>query len=128
MDSKEEAEPHEDRPSSPIWVLQQLSEGAFRVAGEALQSMYPSGGDGGVGSSISHVGPGVHRRSQSELVIKGIQRSESLQKLKSHVHKALRWGSRSREAGFPTNFNPEVMANQKRQWYQLHPKSLVFNF
>ncbi|XP_061341496.1 uncharacterized protein LOC133287828 [Gastrolobium bilobum] len=121
MDTKEEAEPNnEDRPTSPMWVLQQLSEGAFRVAGEALQSMYSGGG----GSSMPPMGPGVHRRCQSELVTKGFQRSKSFQKLKSHVNKALRWGGKSSEEGSLAYFNPEVMADQKRQWYQLHPKTL----
>lgn len=124
MDSKEEAEPHEDKPSSPMWVLHHLSEGAFRVAGEALHNMY-SGGVGG-GSSLPQMGPAGHRRSQSELVTKGFHRSNSFQKLKTHVNKAWRWGGKSREEGFQANFNPEVLANQKRQWYQLHPKTMVF--
>ncbi|RDX91279.1 DENN domain-containing protein 5B, partial [Mucuna pruriens] len=119
MDTKEAAEPHEERPSSPMRVLQQLSEGAFRVAGEALQNMYSSGG-----SNMPQMGPGGHRRCQSELVTRGVQRTNSLQKLKSHVHKAWRWGGKSREGCSLTSFNPEVLANQKRQWYQLHPKSL----
>ncbi|TKY62294.1 DENN domain-containing protein 5B [Spatholobus suberectus] len=118
MDSKEEAEPHEDRPSSPMRVLQQLSEGAFRVAGEALQNMYSGGG-----SNMPQMVPGAHRRSQSELVTGGFHRSHSFQKLKSHVHKAWRWGGKPREEGL-ASFNPEVMANQKRQWYRLHPKTL----
>ncbi|XP_058749305.1 uncharacterized protein LOC131622297 isoform X2 [Vicia villosa] len=119
MDAKEEGEPNEDRPTSPMWVLQQISEGAFRVAGEALQNMYSGGG-----SNVPQVGPSVaHRRSQSELVTKDFQRSNSFQKLKAHVHKAW-WGGKSREEGLLASFNPEVMANQKRQWYQLHPKSM----
>ncbi|XP_057438466.1 uncharacterized protein LOC130730467 isoform X2 [Lotus japonicus] len=126
MDTKEEAEPNEERPSSPMWVLHQLSEGAFRVAGEAWQNMYSSGGGGGdgVGSSMPQMGPGAHRRCQSELVTKGFQRSSSFQKLKCHVQKAWRWSGRSRDENSLPNFNPEVMANQKRQWYQLHPKSM----
>lgn len=125
MDTKEEVEPsNEDRPSSPMWVLQQLSEGAFRVAGEALHNMYSGGG-----SNMPQVGTSAaHRRSQSELVTKGFQRSHSFQRIKAQVHKAWGWGGRSKEEGLPANFNPEVMANQKRQWYQLHPKSMVFNF
>ncbi|XP_020213836.1 uncharacterized protein LOC109798048 [Cajanus cajan] len=118
MDSKEEAEPQEERPSSPMRVLQQLSEGAFRVAGEAFHNMYTGGGSG-----MSPMGPGSHRRSQSELVTRGYQRTQSLQKLKSHVNKAWRWGGKTREECL-SSFNPEVMANQKRQWYQLHPKTL----
>jgi hypothetical protein len=125
MDAKEEAEPNEVRPTSPMRVLQQMSEGAFRVAGEALQSMYSGGG----GSSLPQIGPSVaHRRSKSEIVTKGFQRSQSFQKLKVHVQKAWGWGGKSKEEGLPAIFNPEVMANQKRQWYQLHPKSMVFNF
>ncbi|KAK2363939.1 DENN (AEX-3) domain-containing protein [Trifolium repens] len=126
MDTKEEAEANEDRPSSPMWVLQQLSEGAFRVAGEALQNMYSGGGGGG--SSVPQIGSSggaaAHRRCQSELVSKGFQRSDSFQKLKARVHKAWGWGGKSREEGLSASFNPEIMANQKRQWYQLHPKSM----
>ncbi|CAJ2632840.1 unnamed protein product [Trifolium pratense] len=127
MDTKEEAEANEDRPSSPMWVLQQLSEGAFRVAGEALQDMFSGGGGLSVpqiGSSGSGGGGGGHRRCQSELVSKGFQRSDSFQKLKARVHKAWGWGGKSREEGLSPSFNPEIMANQKRQWYQLHPKSM----
>ncbi|ESW34620.1 hypothetical protein PHAVU_001G167000 [Phaseolus vulgaris] len=119
MDSKGEAEPQEERPSSPMRVLQHFSGGAFRVAGEAFQNMYSSGG-----SSMPQTGLGGHRRCQSELVSRGVQRTNSLQKLRSHVHRAWRWGGKSREEDSLTNFNPEVMANQKRQWYRLHPKSL----
>ncbi|KAK7284179.1 hypothetical protein RJT34_18920 [Clitoria ternatea] len=139
MDTKEEAEPNEERlssneerqasneerpssneerPSSPMRVLQQLSEGAFRVAGEALQNMYS-----GSGGSVIPQSP-AHRRCQSELVSNGFQRSNSFQKLKTHMQKAWRWGGKPREEGSASSFNPEVMANQKRQWYQLHPKTL----
>ncbi|CAJ1898546.1 unnamed protein product [Sphenostylis stenocarpa] len=119
MELKGEAELQEERPSSPMRVLQHFSGGAFRVAGEALHNMYSNGGSG-----MPNMGsPGVHRRSQSELVCRGVQRNNSLQKLKSHVHRAWRWGGKSREEDSLANFNPEVMANQKRQWYRLHPKS-----
>ncbi|XP_024626920.1 uncharacterized protein [Medicago truncatula] len=127
MDAKEEVEPNEEIPTSPMRVvLQQISEGAFRVAGEALHSMYSGAG----GSSLPQIGPSVaHRRSKSEIVTKGFQRSHSFQKLKVHVQKAWGWGGKSREEGLPPIFNPEVMANQKRQWYQLHPKSMdCFNY
>lgn len=113
MDSKGDAEPQEERPSSPMRVLQHFSGSAFKAAGEALH--------------MSPMGPGGHRRCQSELGSRGVERNNSLQKLKSHVNKAWRWGGKSREDAL-SNFNPEVMANQKRQWYQLHPKSLVFIF
>ncbi|CAN1270090.1 DENN domain-containing protein 5B [Linum perenne] len=61
-----------------------------------------------------------HRRSQSEILTRDGKRSNSFQKL---MQKAWQWGANSREQGFVPSFNPEVLANQKRQWYQLHPKS-----
>lgn len=125
MDAKEDGEGNgegnEDQPSSPVWVLQQISEEAFRVAGEALQNVYSGN------SSFSPLAPG-HRRAQSEIGTTGHRRSNSLQRLKSHVQRAWRWGSSSREDGARSSFNPEVMANQKRQWYQLHPKAMVLDF
>ncbi|KAL1350148.1 uncharacterized protein [Arachis hypogaea] len=151
MDTKEEAEPLEDKASSPI--LQKISEGSFKVAGEASKSMYSGdaaggrgGGDGngngnggggsgciggvGVGSRVPQKRPSLlHRRAQTELFTQGIQRVDSFQKLKAHVNKAFRWGNRFREPDSPSSDSPshlslEVMANQKRQWYQLHPKSM----
>lgn len=118
-EGREEA--HEDRPPSPIWVLQQISEEAFRVAGEALQSVYSGN------SSFPPLAPG-HRRAQSEIGTTGHRRSNSFQRLKTQVQRAWKWGSNSREEGGRSNFNPEIMANQKRQWYQLHPKALVLLF
>ncbi|KAJ7977156.1 DENN domain-containing protein [Quillaja saponaria] len=117
MDTKEDAEANFDRPPSPIWVLQHLSEEACRVAGEALHTVYSGS------SSFSAMGP-AHRRSQSEIVSTAHRRSSSFQRLKSHVQKAWGWGSNSREEHYPLNFNPEVLANQKRQWYQLHSRTL----
>ncbi|KAJ7972573.1 DENN domain containing protein [Quillaja saponaria] len=119
--TEEDAALDEDRPPSPIWVLQHLSGEACRVTGEALQSVYSGS------SSSSAVGP-AHRRSQSEVVGRGHRRSNSFQRLTTHVQKAWRWGSNSHEEGYPINFNPEVLANQKRQWYQLHSKTPVLNF
>ncbi|CAL0326845.1 unnamed protein product [Lupinus luteus] len=124
MDSKEEGESHKDNPSS-MSMLHHLSEEAFRAAGEALQNLYYGGAgasDRSGGSSLPQIGSGVHRRSQSEIVAKGFHHSNGFQKLKSHV-KRWRWsGSKYREEA---NFNPEILANQKRQWYQLHPKYLI---
>ncbi|KAF7818482.1 DENN domain-containing protein 5B [Senna tora] len=118
MDTKEDGESHSDQPPSPMGVLQQLSEVAIRAAEEGSDNAY----DGG-SCSTPKVPPG-HRRCQSEVVTGGLKRSDSYQKLKSHVQKAWRWGSKSREEGSPTTFNPEVLANQKRQWYQLNSKTL----
>lgn len=116
MEKKEDDSAQEERPSSSYCVLQHISEEAVRVAGEALQGVYPR--------SSPEPGPG-HRRSQSE-VLNGLhRRSNSFQKLKSQVQRAWRWGGFSREEGYRCSFNPEVLANQKRQWYQYHSKSAV---
>ncbi|KAK4761765.1 hypothetical protein SAY87_029649 [Trapa incisa] len=113
---REDAEVQEERPPSPYWPLQQISEEAFRVAGEALQSVYNGS------PSISPLAPG-HRRSQSEVLSSVHRRSNSFQRLKSQVQKAWRWGSNLQEESHRSNFNPEILANQKRQWYQLHSKT-----
>ncbi|KAL5562026.1 hypothetical protein UlMin_031773 [Ulmus minor] len=118
MDRKEDGEAHDDLPSSPIWVLQHFSEEAFRVAGEALQSVYNGN------SNIPPLAPG-HRRAQSDVPSSvGHRRSHSFQRLKTQVQRVWQWGNNSREESCRANFNPEVLANQKRQWYQLHSKVL----
>nr|XP_004292250.2 PREDICTED: uncharacterized protein LOC101314825 isoform X1 [Fragaria vesca subsp. vesca] len=109
MDAKEDAEGHEEGGSSPIPVLQQMSEEAFRVAGEPLNSPH-----------MPPLAPG-HRRAQSEVVTTRPKRSNSFQKLKNQMQKAWRWGTNQDDSRM--NFNPEVLANQKRQWYRLHSKS-----
>lgn len=111
MDTKEDAELLEDRsqevqPPSPYVVLKNMSE---EMVGEAPQTTQPM--------------PPAHRRSQSEVINPGHMRSSGFQKLKTQMQKAWRWGSNSREQDY--NFNPEVLTNQKRQWYQLHSKTLV---
>ncbi|KAL9677568.1 hypothetical protein QQ045_005801 [Rhodiola kirilowii] len=106
-----------DRPPSPYQVLQHISEEAVRVAGEALHSVYSN--------SPSPIGLG-HRRSHSEVVNGFHKRSNSFQRLKSHMQKALRWGSNLREEGCSPCFNPEILANQKRQWYQFHSRALDY--
>ncbi|KAM7262623.1 hypothetical protein ACFE04_000306 [Oxalis oulophora] len=104
MGSKEDAD--EDHPSS-YSVLQHISEEACRVAGEALHSVRGAQSPG-------------HRRSQSEVIHK-----RGIQKLKSSMRRALNWGGGSKEEdACQSSFNPEVLANQKRQWYKLHSKSM----
>ncbi|KAM7496158.1 hypothetical protein LguiA_020572 [Lonicera macranthoides] len=100
---------------SPYEVLQHISGEAVRVAGEAIQNVVSS--PKVVPSPVAAVG---HRRTQSEIVHK---RHNSLQRLKSHVQKAFRWGGNSKERSYCIQFNPEILANQKRQWYQLHSKT-----
>ncbi|KAH9729089.1 UDENN domain-containing protein [Citrus sinensis] len=113
MDTKEE----EDKASSPYHVLQQISEEAVRVAGEALQGVYSHSN-----SSSNLMGP-RHRRSQSEVLTAGHTRTNSFQRFKCQMQRAWRWGGFSRENGYQSSFNPEVLANQKRLWYQRHSKS-----
>ncbi|XP_058197386.1 uncharacterized protein LOC131313219 isoform X1 [Rhododendron vialii] len=120
MESKEDGDGTEEWPTSPYQVLQQISEEAFRAAGEAIQSVY-------LGSSLNNQPPGPepgHRRCQSE-ILTGAEhrRSNSFQRWKSQMQRALRWGNNPREQSRCLAFNPEVLANQKRQWYQLHSKA-----
>ncbi|XP_057964070.1 uncharacterized protein LOC131155149 [Malania oleifera] len=110
MDTKED---QDDRPSSPYWVLQHLSGEAFRVAGEAIQNVH-------LGSSSTPPQGLEHRRSRSEVLIAGHKRDNNFQKWKAQVQKAWKWGSNSQEQSFRSSFNPEVLANQKRQWSQNH--------
>uniref|UniRef100_A0A5B7BMW8 UDENN domain-containing protein n=1 Tax=Davidia involucrata TaxID=16924 RepID=A0A5B7BMW8_DAVIN len=117
METKEDGDAQEDCSTSPYQVLQHISEEAVRVAGEALQSVY-------LGSSgIPPLAPG-HRRSQSEVSTSAHRRNNSFQKWKSQMQRALRWGNSSLEQNWRSSFNPEVLANQKRQWYQRYSKTL----
>lgn len=111
MQAKEDGEVQEERPSSPYYVLQHFSGEAIRVANEAIHSVYAGG---------SGAQPG-HRRSQSDVMHR---RSNNLQKWKAQMQKAWRWGGSSDEQRRRASFNPEVLANQKRQWYQLHARPL----
>ncbi|XP_044492088.1 uncharacterized protein LOC123215881 isoform X2 [Mangifera indica] len=118
MESKEDCDAQKDTPSSQIRVIQKISEDAVKVAGEALPS--------GANSLASR-----HRRSQSEILTGqgGIGRNNSFQRLKSQVQRAWRWGGLLREDDdYRYCFNPEVLANQKRQWYQLHSKSTTMDY
>lgn len=107
MELNGDVEVHEQRPSSPLWVLHQISEEAVRVANEYLSS-----------ANTSPVWTG-HKRNQSETV-NHTRRRSSFEQLKSQISKAWRWGGNSQYENGRFNFNPEVLANQKRQWYQLH--------
>ncbi|KAM7271491.1 hypothetical protein ACFE04_030705 [Oxalis oulophora] len=63
-------------------------------------------------------GPG-HRRAQSEVLHK---QTNGISRFKSSMQRAWKWGH-SRDEGYFSTFNPEILANQKRQWYQLHSKA-----
>lgn len=94
---------------------------AVKGAGETYQNVYFNG------PVLPQSPTQGHRRTQSEIGTPGHRRTNSFQRLKTQMQKAWRGVSNLREDNRPT-FNPEVLANQKRQWYQLHSsKALVFN-
>lgn len=101
---------------------QQDSPDAVKSAGETSQNVYFSG------PVLPQTPSQGHRRAQSEIGTPGHRRTNSFQKLKTQMQKAWRGVSNLRDDNRPT-FNPEVLANQKRQWYQLHSSKalLVFN-
>lgn len=121
---KENGDVQEDwsAPASPIEVLQQLSKEAVRMAGEAWHNAYP------VRTPILEPAP-RHRRTQSEVVSSFHRRSGStsnFQRWKCQMQRALHIGGRGlREDSQYSSFDPEILANQKRQWYQLNSKTLV---
>ncbi|KAK1290206.1 hypothetical protein QJS10_CPB18g01821 [Acorus calamus] len=51
------------------------------------------------------------------------QRSSSFQRWKRQMQKAWKWGPNHEENGLRSSLNVEAMANQKRQWYQVHSKA-----
>lgn len=77
------------------------SEEAGRVSGEGVPSVF---------SWTSKVSSAGHRHSGS------------FQRWKNQMQRAWKWGPGAREHGPKSAFNPEVLANQKRQWYQLHSR------
>lgn len=111
-------------PPSPIEVLQQLSKEAVRMAGEAWGSHHARP----VNDPSLDPGP-RHRRARSEIVTSFHDSSGStsnFQRLKCHMQRALHLGGRcSRDDSQYSSFDPEILANQKRQWYQLNSKPLV---
>ncbi|CAN8257549.1 unnamed protein product [Cochlearia groenlandica] len=87
---------------------------AVKSAGETIQNVYFSG-------PVLPQSPSLgHTRTQSEMIeTPGHRRTNSFQRLKTQMQKAWRGVSNLRDDNRPT-FNPEVLANQKRQWYQIH--------
>ncbi|CAH9132864.1 unnamed protein product [Cuscuta epithymum] len=135
---KEEGESREEWQTPPSQVLHQISEEVVRVTGEALLG-------------IQAVPPAVlrsatHRRSRSEVFLTpsssssassssvhhriGGGNANNFQKWKVQMQRALRWGFHFHEESpfcpASSSFNPEILANQKRLWYQLHPKALDY--
>ncbi|XP_024973837.1 uncharacterized protein LOC112512205 [Cynara cardunculus var. scolymus] len=70
---------------------------------------------------MTTVGSSGHRRCKSEIVtsLNTQNQNNGFQRLKTQMQKALNWGGNQEQAFF----NPEILANQKRQWYQFHTKS-----
>ncbi|KHG24107.1 DENN domain-containing 5B [Gossypium arboreum] len=119
METKEEAEGHEDQSQSTIWELDHgFEEEAVKVDG-GVQNPVHSGS-----TASPRLLPLGHRRTQSEFTTAGHKRTNSFQRLKTQMQRAWRWGGNSRDERYRPSFNPEVLANQKRQWYQLHSKSM----
>lgn len=123
MEAKEHDDIHEDwsAPPSPIEVLQQLSKEAVRMAGEAWHHAYPN-------VPTMQAVP-KHRRARSEIITSTHDNNGgngNNQRLKGHMQRALHMGGRcSFDDSQYSSFDPEILANQKRQWYQLNSKALV---
>ncbi|XP_006854448.2 uncharacterized protein LOC18444210 isoform X2 [Amborella trichopoda] len=83
-------------------VLHPTTEEVARVAVEAVQSVRP----------------------RPSTVISSKQENNSFQRWKRQMQKAWKWGQNPRDQGGKSSFNPEILANQKRQWYQLHSHAL----
>ncbi|CAN7076930.1 hypothetical protein Bca4012_075412 [Brassica carinata] len=98
----------------------QYSPDEVKSAGETSQNVYFNG-------PVLPQSPSQgHRRAQSEIGTPGHRRTNSFQKLKTQMQKAWRGVSNLRDDNRPT-FNPEVLANQKRQWYQLHSSKALLD-
>ncbi|XP_077250909.1 DENN (AEX-3) domain-containing protein isoform X2 [Tasmannia lanceolata] len=90
-----------DDLASPLSVFQQTPEEAVGVANESPHSGCPRPSN----TFIRH------------------ERSNSFQRWKRQMQKAWKWAPNVREQISKSAFNPEVLANQKRQWYQLHSRT-----
>ncbi|KAL4352946.1 hypothetical protein GQ457_06G028530 [Hibiscus cannabinus] len=133
METKKEAEGREDRSRSSIWEINPSFEEAVKEDGET-QNPVQSGRTG-----PPRLPPSGHRRTRSEFPTLGHLRNDSFQRLKIQMQKAWQWSGNSRDERYHPCFNPEVLANQKRQWHQLnskfmdyikseHPKSIFEHF
>lgn len=124
METKENDDVHEDwsAPPSPIEVLQQLSKEAVRMAGEAWHHAYPA-------NVPTMQSAPRHRRARSEIVTSTHDNdgnNGNFQRLKGHMQRAMHMGGRcSFDDSQYSSFDPEILAYQKRQWYQLNSKTLV---
>ncbi|KAL0459343.1 UNVERIFIED_CONTAM: DENN domain-containing protein 5B [Sesamum latifolium] len=114
-------------PGSPIHVLDKVPKEAVKKTSESLQNSNPGIP---VENTLKLVQPLRHRRIHSEVATSFHRRGSStnnFHKWKSQMQKALQWGSSNfREDSHSqcSSFDPEILANQKRQWYQLQSKTL----
>ncbi|GER29653.1 DENN (AEX-3) domain-containing protein [Striga asiatica] len=127
MRSKENSEIQDNwwsAPDSPIEMLHKFSQKAVKRASDSLQSSYSGSPNQNTPNPEHQEG---HRRTHSDLT-SSLPRSTSsinFQKWKSQVQRALYWRSRSFcEDRQYFSFDPEMLANQKRQWYKIQSRAL----
>ncbi|KAG9154348.1 hypothetical protein Leryth_000784 [Lithospermum erythrorhizon] len=106
------------RQAAPHQLVQQLSEEELKEVGGVLPNVSAS-------TSNTALQGFRHRHSRSEIITSFHRRSNSLRRWKYSMQKALRWGINGRDESWSSCFNPEILADQKRKWYQLHSKNLV---
>ncbi|KAL4367084.1 hypothetical protein GQ457_05G003570 [Hibiscus cannabinus] len=117
----ETKEGNEDNPPSHSRELNHLFEEEDlkdKMDGEA-QKLEQS-----VNSGPSKLPPLGHRRTQSEVLAVGHRHDNGFQRLKTSMQKALQVSGNSKDGKYHSIFNPEVLANQKRLWYQHHTKTM----
>ncbi|KAE8668788.1 hypothetical protein F3Y22_tig00112285pilonHSYRG00307 [Hibiscus syriacus] len=119
METKEEAEGQEDRSRSSIWEINPDFQEAVNEVVETQNPVQPGS------TGPPRLPPSGHRRARSEFPTSGNWRSNSFHRLKTQMQKAWQWGGHLRDDWYHSSFNPEVLANQKRQWYQLSSKSMA---
>ncbi|KAK8717923.1 hypothetical protein V6N13_045173 [Hibiscus sabdariffa] len=125
METKEEAEGKEDNPPSSLWELNNIFEEEKKEEGVKAKMDRETRDTNQLRSSNpSRLPPLGHRRSQSEVPAAGHRRENGFLRLRAYMQKALRWGGNPKDGKYQSSFNPEVLANQKRQWYQLHSKTM----
>ncbi|CAA0815230.1 DENN (AEX-3) domain-containing protein [Striga hermonthica] len=107
--------------SSPSEAFHQFPQEGVKVAAEEWHNGFP-------GSPILPLPEQAprHRRAHSEipsLFYKKSTSTSSFHRWKSQMQRALQWGGRSFQDRHYSSFDPEILANQKRQWYQIHSKT-----
>lgn len=93
----------DDGQASPSTLSNKTSDEAVGTTGEALSSVCPR---------------------PTKVVSSRHLRSNSFQKWMHQMQRAWTWVPPPREEDLRSSFNPEVLVNQKRQWYQLHTRGV----